>query len=63
MEQDFQLAPKRFWQTLVVRWGKWNPVHMVLSAGGELLTSAGCIVWSWKEYLKDLLNPANKHSE
>ena len=38
-------------------------VHIVLSVGGELLTSTEPIVWQRKEYFEDLLNATNMHSE
>uniref|UniRef100_A0A3Q3VWQ5 DAGKc domain-containing protein n=1 Tax=Mola mola TaxID=94237 RepID=A0A3Q3VWQ5_MOLML len=45
MEQDFQSAPKKFWQTVRrLRRGKRNPVHTVFGVGGELLTSTESIV-------------------
>lgn len=47
MEQDFWLVPKR------------NLTHTVYSGGGELLSLVGVIVGWWKEYFKDVLNPAN----
>ena len=64
MEQDFQPVPKKFWQTVWrLRRGKQNPVLMVLSVGGELLTSTESIVRRWKEFFEDLLNPNNTYSE
>ena len=34
MEQDFQLVPKKFWQTVCwLRRGKLNPVHTVCEKG------------------------------
>lgn len=43
MEQDFQSASKRFWQT--IRW-KWYSTHPVYSVGGVLLTSLRICSWS-----------------
>ena len=50
MEKDFRLAPKKFWLTVQqLRKGRRNPINMVCSMGGEMLTSAEFIVWQWKE--------------
>ena len=39
MEQDFESALKKFYQTVQsLSRGKLNPVHMVFSVGEELLT-------------------------
>ncbi len=59
MEKDYQLASKRFWQTVRrLRRGKQCPTNAVYSGGGRLLTSTGDVVGRWKEYFEDLLNPA-----
>ncbi|KAI3364544.1 hypothetical protein L3Q82_011327 [Scortum barcoo] len=45
MEEDYQSASKRFWQTVRrLRRGKQYSANTVYSAGGELLTSTGDIV-------------------
>ena len=36
---------------------------MVFGLGEELLTSTGYIVWHWREYFEDPVNPTNAHSE
>ena len=63
MENDFQLAPLRFWQTVrrFRREKQWF-TNTVCSRGGVLLTLTGDIVWRWKEYLEELLNPTNTSS-
>ena len=62
MKQNFESAPKKFWQTIWwIRRGKWNPVHTAFSVGGELLTSTESIVQWWKEYFEDRLNPTKTH--
>uniref|UniRef100_A0A3Q3X9E9 HAT C-terminal dimerisation domain-containing protein n=1 Tax=Mola mola TaxID=94237 RepID=A0A3Q3X9E9_MOLML len=49
MEQDFQSAPKKFWQTVRrLRRGKRNPVHTVFGVGGELLTSTESIMTGFR---------------
>uniref|UniRef100_A0A6Q2YL25 CARD domain-containing protein n=1 Tax=Esox lucius TaxID=8010 RepID=A0A6Q2YL25_ESOLU len=59
MEKDYRLASKRFWQTVrCLRRGKQCRTNAVYSGGGQLLTSTGDVVGRWKEYFKDLLNPA-----
>ncbi|XP_029903635.1 uncharacterized protein LOC115356559, partial [Myripristis murdjan] len=58
MEEDYQSASKKFWQTVRrLRRGKQYSADTVYSAGGELLTSTGDIVGRWKEYFEGLLNP------
>ena len=60
MDKDYQLASKRFWQTIWrLRRGKQCPANTVYSGGGQLLTSTGDIVRRWKEYFEDLLNPTD----
>ena len=51
MEQDFQLALKKFWQT-VLRLRR-----------GKLQTSTESIVQWWREYFKDPLKPTSMHSK
>ena len=62
MENDYQLAPRRFLQS-IRRWGKQcftnSQQH---SGGGVLLTSTVDVVGQWKEYFGDLLNPTNASS-
>ncbi|KAI3365878.1 hypothetical protein L3Q82_000864 [Scortum barcoo] len=61
-QEDYLSASKRFWQQTVrrLRRGKQYSANTVYSAGGELLTSTGDIVFGrWKEYFEDLLNPTN----
>ena len=36
---------------------------MIFNVGGELLTSTVSIVWRWKEYFNDILNPIKTNSE
>ncbi|KAI3367323.1 hypothetical protein L3Q82_008366 [Scortum barcoo] len=63
MEEDYQLASKKFWQTVRrLRRGKQYSANTVYSAGGELLTSTADIVGQWKEYFEDLLNPTDTPS-
>ncbi|KAI3369654.1 hypothetical protein L3Q82_025366 [Scortum barcoo] len=63
MEEDYQSASKKFWQTVRhLRRGKQYSANTVYSAGGELLTSTGDIVGRWKEYFEDLLNPTDMPS-
>ena len=51
MEQDFQSVLTKFWQKVwQLRRGKQNPVQMVFSVGGELLTSTEFLVQRWKQY-------------
>lgn len=51
MENDFQMALKRFWTTIWhLRRGKQCTVNTVLSGDGVLLTSTWDIVDLWKEY-------------
>ena len=64
MEQDFQSALGKFWQTVrQLRREKWNPVQTLFSVGRELLTSTEFIAQWWKEYFKEPLNPTNRNSE
>ena len=63
MENDFRLAPRRFWQTVRrLRRGKQCFTNTVYSGDGVLLTSTGDVVRRWKEYFEDLLNPTNAPS-
>ncbi|KAI3364980.1 hypothetical protein L3Q82_001146 [Scortum barcoo] len=63
MEEDYQSALKKFWQTVRhLRRGKQCSANTVYSAGGELLTSTGDIVGLWKEYFEELLNPTDTPS-
>ncbi|CAM4608815.1 unnamed protein product [Leuciscus chuanchicus] len=63
MEKDNRLASKRFWQTIQrLRREKQCPTNAVYSGGGQLLTSTGDVIGRWKEYFKDLLNPADTFS-
>ncbi|KAJ3587503.1 hypothetical protein NHX12_011100, partial [Muraenolepis orangiensis] len=58
MEKDFQLAPKRFWQTIRrLRRGKRGSIQAVYSKGGTLLTSTEQVIGRWKEHFEELLNP------
>ncbi|KAJ3587617.1 hypothetical protein NHX12_011214 [Muraenolepis orangiensis] len=58
MEKDFQLAPKRFWQTIRrLRRGKRGSIQAVHSKGGTMLTSSEEVIGRWKEHFEELLNP------
>ena len=46
-----------------IRRGEQNPIHMVLSVGGELQTSTESIVGRGKEYFEDHLISNNMHYE
>ena len=48
---------------LAAQEGKAEPIHMVFSVKGELLTSTESIVQHSKEYFKVLLNLTNTNSE
>ena len=41
---------------------KWHLAHMVFCVGGELLTSADCIVGRWRKFFEDVLNSINRLS-
>ncbi|TWW76634.1 hypothetical protein D4764_12G0000240 [Takifugu flavidus] len=46
------------------RWGgRRQLAHTVLGVRGELLTSPGAIIWRWKEYFEELLNPTNMYPQ
>ena len=62
-ENDFQLASRRFWQTVRrLSWAKQCFTNTVYSGDGMLLTSTGDVFQQWKEYFEDLLNPTNTSS-
>ncbi|KAJ0036444.1 hypothetical protein NQD34_005121 [Periophthalmus magnuspinnatus] len=64
MKEDYQMASKRFWQTVrLLRRGKQRFTNTAYSAGRELLTSTRDVVGRWKEYFEDLLNPTVTSSE
>ena len=49
MEEDYQSASRKFWQTIQCRRrGKQVSTNTVYGGGGELLTSTGDIVGQWK---------------
>ena len=51
MEEDYQLASRKFWQSIwCLRRGKQPPANTVYGGGGEQLTSTGDIVGRRKEY-------------
>ncbi|KAL1259177.1 hypothetical protein QQF64_009754 [Cirrhinus molitorella] len=57
MEEDYQSALKRFWQTVRhLKKRKQFFANTVYSGSGELLTSTGDVIRQWKEYFEDLLN-------
>uniref|UniRef100_A0AAY5K1H3 Endonuclease/exonuclease/phosphatase domain-containing protein n=1 Tax=Esox lucius TaxID=8010 RepID=A0AAY5K1H3_ESOLU len=59
MEKDYWLASKRFWQTVRrLRRGKQCPTNAVYSGGGQLFDHNWGCRRRWKEFFKDLLNPA-----
>ncbi|TWW61106.1 hypothetical protein D4764_05G0011960 [Takifugu flavidus] len=64
MEEDFQSAPRRFWQTVQrLRGSRRQLAHTVLGVRGELLTSPGEIIQRWKEYFQELLYPTNTYPQ
>ncbi|TWW66931.1 hypothetical protein D4764_20G0009630 [Takifugu flavidus] len=64
MEEDFWLAPRKFWQTVRrLRGSRRQLAHTVLGVRGELLTSPGAIIRRWKEYFREFLNPANTYPQ
>ena len=63
MEEDYQSASRKFWQTIqCLRKGRHPSTSTVYGGGGELLTLTGDIVGWWKEYFEDLLNPTDTPS-
>ncbi|TWW79365.1 hypothetical protein D4764_10G0003950 [Takifugu flavidus] len=45
------------------RGGRWQLAHTVLGVREVLLTSPGAIIWRWKEYFQELLNPTNTYPQ